>query len=393
MPKKIVIGITGSIAAFKAIQLISDLTKTDYELEVIMTKSACQFVTPLSIQSLIKKKVYVDVFDDDIGHITHIDLVKDADLFMVVPASANTIAKLANGIADNMLTASFLAATCPKLIAPAMNVNMYQNKATQRNINQLKKDGILFVEPDTGLLACGIVGKGKLADFTTIRLMMDYALSNHPLSGKKVLVSAGPTQESLDPVRFISNHSTGKMGYAIARAAFLLGAQVKIVSGPVNINLPLIEVEHVTTAHEMYDALVTLAPFYDYIIMSAAVGDYRAEHIAENKIKKHSDTLSVTFKKNCDILQALGENKKDHQVICGFAMETENLLENAQKKLINKNADMIVANSLTEQGAGFGTDTNIVTFITREGNESLKKSSKEELGFKILMKLKEIEEK
>ena len=392
MPKKIVIGITGSIAAFKAIQLISDLTKTDYELEVIMTKSACQFVTPLSIQSLTKKKVYVDVFDDDIGHITHIDIVKGASLFMVVPASANTIAKLANGIADNMLTASFLTATCPKLIAPAMNVNMYQNRATQRNINQLKKDGVLFVEPDTGLLACGVVGKGKLADFATIRLMMDYALSEHPLLGKKVLVSAGPTQESLDPVRFISNHSTGKMGYAIARAAFLLGAQVKIISGPVNITLPLVEIEHITTANEMYDALVNLAPFYDYIIMSAAVGDYRAEHIAENKIKKSDDTLTITFNKNRDILQAVGENKKDNQVICGFAMETENLLENAKKKLINKNADMIVANSLTEQGAGFGTDTNIVTFITRDGHESLKKSSKEELGFKILMKLKEIED-
>ena len=301
------------------------------------------------------------VFDDDIGHITHIDIVKGASLFMVVPASANTIAKLANGIADNMLTASFLAATCPKLIAPAMNVNMYQNRATQRNINQLKKDGVLFVEPDTGLLACGVVGKGKLADFATIRLMMDYALSEHPLLGKKVLVSAGPTQESLDPVRFISNHSTGKMGYAIARAAFLLGAQVKIISGPVNITLPLVEIEHITTANEMYD-------------------------------KKSDDTLTITFNKNRDILQALGENKKDNQVICGFAMETENLLENAKKKLINKNADMIVANSLTEQGAGFGTDTNIVTFITRDGHESLKKSSKEELGFKILMKLKEIED-
>ncbi len=320
MPKKIVIGITGSIAAFKAIQLISDLTKTDYELEVIMTKSACQFVTPLSIQSLTKKKVYVDVFDDDIGHITHIDIVKGASLFMVVPASANTIAKLANGIADNMLTASFLAATCPKLIAPAMNVNMYQNRATQRNINQLKKDGVLFVEPDTGLLACGVVGKGKLADFATIRLMMDYALSEHPLLGKKVLVSAGPTQESLDPVRFISNHSTGKMGYAIARAAFLLGAQVKIISGPVNITLPLVEIEHITTANEMYDALVNLAPFYDYIIMSAAVGDYRAEHIAENKIKKSDDTLTITFNKNRDILrESIGKcQEKAYQQKCRY---------------------------------------------------------------------------
>ena len=392
--KKLIIGSTGSIAAFKTVQFISDLVKEKYEIEVMLTPSAAKFVTPTSISALTKKKTYIDVFDDDPGCITHVDIVKDADLFMIVPASATTIAKCANGIADNMLTAAFLAATCPKLIAPAMNVHMYENKATQRNIQTLKDDGVLFVEPAVGLLACGDTGKGKLADYDHLHLMMEYALSDHPLQGKKVLVTAGPTQEALDPVRFLTNHSSGKMGYSIARAAFILGAKVRLIHGPTSLKpVPYIINQSITSAQDLFECVKRHHTHYDYIIMSAAVGDYRAEHIAENKIKKHSDTLSVTFKKNRDILQALGENKKDHQVICGFAMETENLLENAQKKLINKNADMIVANSLTEQGAGFGTDTNIVTFITREGNESLKKSSKEELGFKILMKLKEIEEK
>ena len=235
MKKKLIIGITGSIAAFKSVQLISDLSKENYEIDVLMTPSAAKFVTPLSIQALTKRKVYIDVFDDDPGTITHVDIVKNADAFIVVPASATTMAKLAYGIADNMLTAAFLAATCPKLIAPAMNVHMYENNATQRNIDTLKNDGVLFIEPGTGLLACGDIGKGKLADYNSIKLMIEYALHSHPLKGKRVLISAGPTRESMDPVRFISNHSTGKMGYAIARAAFLLGADVTLAHGPVSL--------------------------------------------------------------------------------------------------------------------------------------------------------------
>lgn len=392
--KKVVIGISGSIAAFKSIQFISDLKKEGFDLEVILTPSASRFVTPETIQALTKKRVYIDVFDDDPGHITHIDLVKDADLFMIVPASANTIAKCANGIADNMLTASFLAATCPKLIAPAMNTHMLKNPATQRNIEQLKKDGVIVAQSDIGLLACGVVGEGKLCDYRTLRLMMDYAMSAHPLSGKKVLVTAGPTQESMDPVRFISNHSTGKMGYAIARAAFVLGAQVHLLSGPVALApIPHLSMETFTTAKELFELMKKEYGFFDYIIMSAAVGDYHAQTISKEKIKKDNDTLNVTFIKNPDVLDYLGHHKKPHQIICGFAMETENLLENANAKLNKKQADLIVANSLREKGAGFGTSTNVVTLLTKDHQEPIEMKTKEELGYIILKKCQELEER
>lgn len=392
--KKIVIGITASIAAFKTVQFISNLTKEkDLDLEVIMTPSATKFVTPVTIQALTKKKVYVDVFDDDYDSIKHIDLVKDASLFMIVPASANTIAKCANGLADNMLTAAYLAATCPKLIAPSMNTHMLEAPATKRNLKTLEEDGVVIASPDVGLLACGVTGKGKLVDYETLRLMMDYAMSDHPLKGKKVLVTAGPTQESMDPVRFISNHSTGKMGYAIAKAAFILGADVHLLSGPVALpQPPLISFESFTSALELYEIMQKESPFFDYIIMSAAIGDYRADNIEDEKIKKKGDTLTITFKKNPDILAYLGAHKKDHQVICGFAMETQNLLENASEKLSKKNADMIVANSLKTKGAGFGTNTNVATLITKEKVEPLDIMSKEELGFLILKKCKELEE-
>lgn len=391
--KKIVIGITGSIAAFKTIQIISDLMKEGFDLEVICSEAAMKFVSPVTIQALTKKKVYCDVFDDEPGTITHIDLVKDADLFMIVPASANTIAKVANGIADNMLTASFLAATCPKLIAPAMNTHMLENKATQRNIQILKDDGIYFAQSDVGLLACGVVGKGKLTDYPSLRLMMDYAMSKHPLKGKSVLVTAGPTQEAMDPVRFISNHSSGKMGYAIARAAFVLGAKVHLLSGPVALKQPpYISFESFTSALELEACMTKEAPFFDYIIMAAAVGDYRADHIEEEKIKKKGDELTITFKKNPDILAKLGTLKQKHQVLCGFAMETQNLLENAKEKLIKKNADLIIANSLKTKGAGFAGDTNVITMITQDKMESLEMKTKEELGYIILKKCMELEE-
>lgn len=390
--KKIVIGISGSIAAFKSIQFISDLLKEGFDLEVILTPAAAKFVTPVTIQALTKKRVYIDVFDDDPGRITHVDLVKDADLFMIVPASANTIAKCANGIADNMLTAAFLAATCPKLIAPAMNTHMLKNPATQRNIKRLEDDGVVVAQSDVGLLACGVVGEGKLCNYQTLRLMMDYAMSKHPLAGKKVLITAGPTQEAMDPVRFISNHSTGKMGYAIARAAFVSGADVHLLSGPVALDpIPHMSMEYFTTAQELFDIVKKEYSFFDYIIMSAAVGDYHAQHIQSEKIKKDEDTLTVTFQKNPDILDYLGHHKKSHQIICGFAMETENLIENANSKLKKKNADLIVANSLRTKGAGFGTDTNVITILTQNHQESFDQMTKEELGYIILKKCKELE--
>lgn len=395
MAKKIIIGITGSIAAFKSVQLISDLIKQGYTIEVLMSESATQFVTPTSIQSLTKRKVYVNTFDDENpAIITHIDIVKDADLFMIVPATAHTIAKVAYGMADNMLTSAFLAATCPKLIAPAMNVHMYENPITQQNIQKLKDLGVYFVEPTQGLLACGDIGNGKLADEEDLIDMIDFALSSKPLQGKKVLVSAGPTQESIDPVRFITNHSSGKMGYALAKAAFCLGAEVTLVSGPTHLRKPYgIKIIDVLSAEDMYQSIQAFAPLQDIIIMAAAVGDYKCQNIANNKIKKKDDTLDLILHKNKDILYELGQNKKDNQIICGFAMETENLIKNATHKLKEKNCDMIVANHLKTAGAGFKGDTNIVTLITQQGTKHLEKMSKVELSYHIFDILLNMEEK
>ena len=388
MKKKIVIGITGSIAAFKAIQLISDLTKMKYDIEVILTESAAKFVTPVSISSLTKKKVYIDVFDDDPGMITHIDIVKDADAFIIVPASANTIAKVANGFADNMLTAAFLAATCPKLIAPAMNVHMYENIATQTNIQKCKDMGMIFVEPAVGLLACGDVGKGKLADNSDIIEMIQYVTCKKTLTGKKVVISAGPTQESLDPVRYITNHSSGKMGYAIAKAARNMGADVTLVSGPTNIKKPYgVKVIDIKSADDMYHAMMNESDEASIIIMSAAVADYTPVSVADEKIKKNDGELTLELKKTKDILFELGQKKKPDQLICGFAMETQDLIENATKKLIKKNCDMIVANHLKTEGAGFKGDTNVVSMITIHGIKDYGLLSKEELAYEIINQL------
>lgn len=393
MSKKIIIGITGSIAAYKAIQLISDLMKKDFHVEVMMSESATQFVTPVCIQSLTKRKVYVDTFDDENpAIITHVDIVKDADLFMVVPASAHTIAKLANGLADNMLTCAFLAATCPKLIAPAMNVHMYENPITQRNIQILKELGVYFVEPTSGILACGDIGKGKLADEDDLMDMIDFALANKPLLGKKILVSAGPTQESIDPVRYITNHSSGKMGYAIAKAAFCLGADVTLVSGPTHLKVPYgITCIDVISAKDMYESIIESASHQDYIIMSAAVGDYAAQEIADEKIKKNDETLTLDLQKNKDILYELGQRKQANQILCGFAMETSDLILHAKEKLEKKNCDMIVANHLKTAGAGFQGDTNVVTMITQDDMLDYGLMSKEELAYVILETLMDLE--
>ena len=394
MSKKIIIGITGSVAAFKSIQLISDLVKQGYQIEVMMSESATHFVTPVCIQSLTKRKVYVDTFDDENpAIITHVDIVKDADLFMVVPASAHTIAKLAYGMADNMLTSAFLAATCPKLIAPAMNVHMYENPITQKNMQLLKETGVVFVEPISGLLACGDTGNGKLADEDTLLEMIDYMLAPKTLSGKNILISAGPTQESLDPVRFITNHSSGKMGYALAKAAFQLGANVTLVSGPTHLKKPHgVNVIDVISANDMYHQIIQCVKEYDYMIMSAAVGDYACNEIADEKIKKHTDTLTLELHKNKDILLEIGKRRLASQVICGFAMETSHLIENAQMKLQKKNCDMIVANHLKTDGAGFQGDTNVVSILTQQDVTDYQKMSKQELAYIILNQMKKLEE-
>ena len=394
MSKKIIVGITGSIAAYKAIQLISDLTKKDHHVEVMMSESAAKFITPVCIQSLTKRKVYIDTFDDENpAIITHVDIVKDADLFIVVPASAHTIAKLAYGMADNMLTSAFLAATCPKLIAPAMNVHMFENPITQKNMQSLKETGVLFVEPACGLLACGDIGRGKLADQEDIMEMIHYALSKKTLTGKKILVSAGPTQESIDPVRYITNHSSGKMGYAIAKAAFCLGADVTLVSGPTYLKKPYgINCINVVSADDMYQAIHEISKQQDFIIMSAAVGDYASQNIADEKIKKNNHEMTLELIKNKDILFDLGQKKLPQQILCGFAMETSDLIEHAQDKLKKKNCDMIVANHLKTDGAGFQGDTNIVTFITQDSMKDYGLLSKDELAYEILMTLKKMEE-
>lgn len=395
MSKKIIIGITGSIAAFKSVQLISDLVKMNYTVDVMLTPSASRFVTVESIQALTKRKVYIDTFDDENpAIITHIDIVKDADLMMIVPASAHTIAKVAHGFADNMLTCSFLAATCPKLIAPAMNVHMYENPITQNNIQTLKDQGVYFVEPDCGLLACGDVGKGKLANEEDIMEMINYALHPKPLLGKKVLVSAGPTQESIDPVRYITNHSSGKMGYAIAKAAFCLGADVTLVSGPTSLKKPYgILTIDVTSAQQMYENIIHISDEQNYIIMAAAVGDYSCQYISDEKIKKNENEFILSLQKNKDILYELGQMKKNHQILCGFAMETSDLIEHAQEKLSRKHCHMIVANHLKTKGAGFQGDTNVVTFLKPGQIKEMNLMSKEDLAYHILEELKEMEEK
>lgn len=386
MSKKIIVGITGSIAAYKAVQLISDLTKRDFTVEVMMSESAAKFITPTCIQSLTKRKVYIDTFDDENpAIITHIDIVKDADLFIIAPASAHTIAKIAHGFADNMLTSAFLAATCPKLIAPAMNVHMYENPITQKNIETLKSLGIEFIEPKNGLLACGDVGKGKLADEEDIMEMIDYSLTKKILKGKKVLISAGPTQESIDPVRYITNHSSGKMGYALARAAFCLGADVTLVSGPTHLKKPYgIKIKDVITANEMYESVMEESKQQDIIIMSAAVADYSCDYISDEKIKKNDQSLSLSLHKNKDILFELGQKKSDKQILCGFAMETSDLIKNATTKLLKKNCDYIIANSLKTEGAGFQGNTNVVSVITKEGIKEYGLLEKSELAFEIL---------
>ena len=366
MAKTIVLGVTGGIAAFKAAQLTSNLIKKGYDVEVIMTQNATEFIQPLTFESLTRHNVMVSTFEKVADRsVKHISIAKRADLFVIVPATANVIAKVVYGLADDMLTTTFLAAKCPKLICPAMNTNMYENPVTQRNLQMAKDLGYEILEPEDGFLACGDSGKGKLVDLSIIEEKIHMMTQDDLcLKGKKVLISAGPTREAMDPVRFISNHSTGKMGYELARAARDMGADVTLVSGPSNLAVPMgVECIRIQSAQDMFQVITSKQNEMDFIIKSAAVGDYRVKEMASEKIKKKGDVLTLELVKNPDILAYLGAHKPKHQILCGFAMETQDLIANATEKLVKKNCDMIVANNLRTEGAGFGTDTNVVTFI------------------------------
>lgn len=393
MKKTVVLGVTGGIAAFKSAQLCSNLIKKGYDVEVIMTKNATEFISPLTFESLTKHNVMVSTFEKVADRsVKHISIAKRADIFVIVPASANVIAKIVHGIADDMLTTTFLAANCRKVIAPAMNTQMFENPVTQRNIKECIHLGYDIISPEVGYLACGDSGKGKLADISYIEERIENILQEEDLfKGKKILITAGPTQEALDPVRYITNHSSGKMGYEIARAARNMGAEVTLISGPVSIAAPSdVHVVPIVSANDMFTAVKEHYKDMDIVIKAAAVGDYRPQIIAENKIKKQGDTLEIKFVKNPDILAYLGEHKKEDQVICGFAMETQNLIENAKEKLTKKNCDMIIANNLKVEGAGFQTDTNVATIIQKDSIETLEKMSKYELGKTILHHLYDI---
>lgn len=393
--KRIVVGVSGGIAAYKACDLVSKLSKKDYEVKVILTKHAEKFVSKLTFEALCHNYVETDLFDEsNEDPIAHITLAKWADLMIIVPATANIIAKVTHGISDDLLSTTFLACNKHKMICPAMNTQMYENPITQKNIQACKDLGYQILDPVVGHLACNDTGRGKMIEPAGIVEAIDnYFNTSNKLSEKTVLISAGPTQEAMDPVRFISNHSSGKQGYAIAKAAKAMGANVILVSGPVQLEkIEGIQTIDVTSALDMFEAIKQNADKADYIIMAAAVSDYRPENIAEHKIKKSDDTIEMTFVKNPDILAYLGQCKTKKQIICGFAMETQDLDKNAKEKLEKKNCDMLIANNLFVSGAGFQTDTNIVSLLTKDSIEHLPKLSKEELGQKILKTMMKIEE-
>lgn len=388
--KTVVLGVTGGIAAYKACDLVSRLHKKGINIRIIMTEHACEFVQPLTFEVLSGNRVVTDMFNRDFPwEVEHISLAKAADVFAVVPATANILGKYAHGIADDMLSTTLLATRAPVLFAPAMNTNMYEHPAVQENIATLKQRGCLFVEPASGHLACGDTGKGKLADVETIEQAILDALTEKDMEGMHVTVTAGPTREAMDPVRFLSNHSTGKMGYAIARSAKMRGAQVTLITGPVSL-APLdgVRMVPITSACEMREAVMEALPQSDLVIKAAAVGDYRPAQFQDDKIKKHDDDMSVSLVRNPDILAEIGENRRDDQVICGFSMETRDLLENSTKKLKKKNCDVIVANNLKVKGAGFAGDTNVVTLLYRDGTvEPLELMEKDSVADILLERL------
>ena len=385
--KTVVLAVSGSIAAYKIASLASALKKLHANVQVLMTKNAVNFINPITFESLTGNKCLVDTFDRNFQYsVEHVALAKQADVVLVAPASANVIGKIAHGIADDMLTTTVMACKCKKIIAPAMNTNMFDNPILQDNLKILEHYGYEVISPAVGYLACGDTGAGKMPE---PELLLQYILREiayeKDMQGKRVLVTAGPTQESIDPVRFITNHSTGKMGYAIAKMCMLRGAEVTLVSGPTSIAKPeFVHVVDVVTAKEMYEEVTKRAKDQDIIIKAAAVADYRPKSVSSEKMKKKDDDLAIPMERTDDILKFLGEHKKEHQFLCGFSMETENMLENSRKKLEKKHLDMIVANNLKVEGAGFAGDTNVVTIITGHEEVSLGKMTKEETALRIL---------
>ena len=388
--KTVLLGITGSIAAYKIAYLASALHKLHADVHVLMTENATNFINPITFETLTGNKCLVDTFDRNFQfQVEHVSIAKKADVVMIAPASANVIGKIANGLADDMLTTTVMACRCQKIFAPAMNTAMYENPIVQDNIRKLKHYGYEVITPASGYLACGDTGAGKMPEPETL---LEYILREvafeKDLSGKKVLVTAGPTQEAIDPVRCLTNHSSGKMGYAIAKMAMLRGAEVTLVSGPTAIEPPLfVKVLPVTSARDMFEAVTGVSDQQDIIIKAAAVADYRPKQVSEDKVKKNDDQASIELERTDDILKYLGQHKKDSQFLCGFSMETKNMIGNSRAKLEKKNLDMVAANNLKDEGAGFQGDTNVLTLITQDEEVSLPLMSKEDAALKILDKI------
>lgn len=393
--KTVVLAVTGSIAAYKIASLASKLTKLHASVQVLMTKNATNFINPITFESLTGHKCLVDTFDRNFEfNVEHVALAKAADVVMIAPASANVIGKLAHGIADDMLTTTVLACRCRKIISPAMNTQMYENPVVQDNLRILEKYGYEVIEPAVGLLACKDIGAGKMPE---PEILLEYILKEiayeKDLAGKRILVTAGPTQEPVDPVRYLTNHSTGKMGYAVAKVCSLRGADVTLVTGRTSLPRPLfVNTVEITTAREMYEAVTERFGEQDIVIKAAAVADYRPRQVSEEKVKKSDDALVMELERTDDILKYLGEHKRNGQFLCGFSMETENMLGNSRAKLAKKNLDMIVANNLKVPGAGFAGDTNVVTLITKDDETELPLLSKEETAVCILDKILEMSE-
>lgn len=388
--KTVVLGVTGGIAAYKIASLASMLKKQHANVEVIMTQNATNFITPITFESLTGNKCLVDTFDRNFQfQVEHVSLAKKADIFMIAPATANVIAKIAHGLADDMLTTTFLACKKPKYVVPAMNTQMYENPITQDNLEICRRYGMNVIDPACGYLACGDTGAGKMPEPETLfQYIMKEIACPKDLAGKKLLVTAGPTREAIDPVRYITNHSTGKMGYAIAENAVRRGAEVTLVSGPVNIPAPLgVKLVPVVSAREMFEAVTARSEEQDVIIKAAAVADYRPKVVGTEKTKKKDGDMAIELERTDDILAWLGAHRREGQFLCGFSMETEHMLENSQAKLERKHIDMIVANNLKVKGAGFGTDTNVVTIITKDGIEELEMMTKTEVAHQLLNRI------